>query len=161
MSRTAVKGGPKRVGACLPDHLRRALSQRLDEDSCLRQAWHACVAEPLASHARPVRYTAGLLFVQADTPAWASRLRHQEPALIAALRRNALFKDLARLRLRVIPRDAVRVEPASPRRPSRLPAEAANTIARAAGGIADPRLRAALERLAESSGSRSDPKRRS
>lgn len=160
MSRTVTKGGPKRLGACLPDYLRGALSQRLDEGSRLQQAWHACVAEPLASHAHPVRYAAGLLFVQANSPAWASRLRHQQPALIAALRRNAWLKDLADLRLRVVPGDSVTPEPPARPRSTRLSAKAAKVVAQTADTIADPALRAALERLSRPTGDPRNPKRR-
>lgn len=154
-------GGARRLGTCLPEHLSRALSSRVGEDSRLRQAWHGCVSEPLASHVRPVRYTAGLLFVHVDTPAWASRLRHQQPALVTALRRVPAFRDLADLRVRVVPRESS--SPAvktAPRSPSRLSAEAAKAVAQAARTIDNPGLRAALERLAQASGGPRPPKPR-
>ena len=163
MSRKADKSGsPRHLGACLPEHLTRALSLRIDEDSRLRHAWHARVPEPLASHARPVRYAAGHLFVHVDTAAWASRLRHQQPALTAALKEVPLFRDLIDLRFRVVPVTAPppRSETAAPR-PSRLSEKAARTVAQAASTIANPSLRAALERLAETAARRRAPKPRS
>lgn len=153
MTRVAAGGGPKRLADCLPDRLRGALSARVDEDSRLRHAWHARVAEPLASHVRPVRYAAGLLFVHVDTAAWASRLRHERPAVMTALRGSAFFRDLADLRFRVVPRGSS-TPPAAARadtapQPTRLSGRAAEEIGRTAATVTDPALRAALERLAQ------------
>lgn len=149
MTRIAAKGDPKRLVSCLPDSLRSALSRRIDEDSRLQHAWHARVPEPLASHAHPVRYAAGLLFVHVDTPAWASRFRHQQPALIASLRSNPVFRALTNIRFRVIPRKPPisNVPPRS--QPTRLSPEAAKVVSQTASTIEDPGLRAALERLAQ------------
>lgn len=153
MSRNIGKAGAaRRLAAYLPEHLINALSHRVDEDSRLRQAWRAQVAEPLASHARPVRFASGTLFVHVDTPAWASRLRHQQPALVAALKGVPLFRGLVDLRLRVVPPEGPAAATVEKARPSRLSARAAKTVAEAARTIANPRLRAALERLADSAG---------
>lgn len=155
------ESGPKRLAACLPAHLTSALSSRMDEDSRLQHAWRTCVSGPLASHARPVRYTAGLLFIHADTPAWASRLRHQQASLIATLRRAEEFRDLAALRFRVVPRASPgQAIAAAESRPSRLSAEAAKAVAQTASTINDPVLRAALERLSRSAGGSRASKRR-
>lgn len=162
MTRTVSKGGAKRLGNCVPEHLRGALSARLDEESRLRQAWHAVVPEPLASHTHPVRYAAGLLFVHVDTSAWASRLRHQQPALVAELRRLSMFRDLVNLRFRVTPRDSAAIEAETPKPAarSRLSSHAAKVIADAARSVSDPGLRDALQRLARSSATARAPKRR-
>lgn len=146
--RTARRGGPKRLANCLPERLRNALSTRVDEDSRLQQAWHACVPEPLGSHVHPVRYVSGLLFLQVNTPAWASRLRHEKPVLIDLLRKSPAFRDIGDIRFRVIPIEPIATRmPAVSSEPSRISAHAADVVARTAESIADPSLRAALERL--------------
>jgi len=149
MSLGSAKGwGPRPLSACLPEHLAAAISARVDEFSRLQQAWRANVPEPLASHARPVRYAAGLLFVHADTPAWASRLRHERAAVIATLRRTNELRALSDLRVRAVPRQAPPAPPPPRSASTRLSPRAARIIGEASRGIADPRLRAALERLA-------------
>jgi len=148
-TRTARHGGPRRLANCLPDRLRSALSTRVDEDSRLQQAWHACVPDPLGSHVHPVRYVAGLLFLQVNTPAWASRLRHEKPALIDLLRKSPSFRDLGDIRFRVIPVEpAVARQSLTPTAPSRISTHASRIVAQTAESIADPSLRAALQRLA-------------
>lgn len=150
MARTARHGGSKRLANCLPERLRSALSTRVDEDCRLRQAWHSCVPEPLGSHVHPVRYVAGLLFLQVNTPAWASRLRHEKPALMDLLRKSPAFRDIGDIRVRVVPVEPIAVPARSaPAAPSRISAHAANVIAQTAESIADPSLREALERLAK------------
>jgi hypothetical protein len=96
-----------------------------------------------------VRYVAGLLFLQVNTPAWASRLRHEKPALIDLLRKSPSFRDLGDIRFRVIPIEpAVARQSPTPTAPSRISTNASRIVAQTAESIADPSLRAALERLA-------------
>lgn len=151
--RDPPESGFRRLSALLPGSLTSALNQRADESFRLRQAWVEAVPEPLASHSNPVRYAAGLLFVNVDTPAWASRLRHQHSSLISALRRHPMLRDLADMRVRVAPAGAEHFAPPVERPRSRLSAQAAVTIKSCASGITHPDLRAALERLAERGGS--------
>ena len=144
----------------MPDRLRNALSSRVDEDSRLRHAWHACVPEPLGSHVHPVQYAAGLLFLYVNTPAWASRLRHEKPALMDLLRKNPAFQDIGDIRFRVVPIEPTATRAPAPSKPSRLSAQAASVVAQTAESIADPALRAALERLAQSGRDNQPTKRR-
>lgn len=161
MTRFAAHGGSKRLADCLPDSLRSALSRRLDEDSRLRHAWHSRVREPLASHAHPVRYAAGLLFVHVDTAAWASRLRHEMATLVPALRASPMFRDLVNVRFRVIPKASEAPAGTGGRsKPTRLSAAAAKVVRQTASTIGDPGLRAALQRLAGPAPSPRTPKRR-
>jgi len=160
IARTAPQGGPKRLSNCLSEGLRNALSRRVDEGSRLRHAWHACVPEPLGSHVEPVRYVSGLLFLQVNTPAWASRLRHEKPALLELLRKNSVFRDIGDIRFRVVPIEPPTKIAAAPPKPSRLSARAATVVAQTAESIADPALRAALERLAQSGRDPQRPKRK-
>lgn len=152
MKRGSSKGGPKRLGTFIAGNLTNALNSRLDEGLRLRRAWMNTVPEPLASHVNPVRYTAGLLFVHVDSSAWVSRLRHQEPALVASLRRNSMLRDLTSIRWKVVPRESD-IHPEQVRPRTRLSAKAAQAIERTAPTITNPDLRAALERLAQRGGS--------
>lgn len=152
MRRKDPAAGPRRLGAYIVGNLTHELNRRVDEGLRLRRIWAAAVAEALAAHAYPVRYAAGLLFVHVDTPAWASRLRHQQSALISALRRDPALRDLTELRVRVVPPESAETPTADRRAPSRLSAQAAKVIERTAVAISDPDLRAALERLAQRGG---------
>ena len=151
---------PRRLAACLPEQLRAALSRRTDQDFRLNQAWRARVPEPLASHARPIRYDGGVLHVHVQASAWASRLRHQQPALVSRLRSDPMFDGLAQIRVRVVPPETALSAPATASvQPSRLSVKAAETVARTAATISHPGLRAALERLAAIAGAAVSPKR--
>lgn len=158
MTRDKQKAGPRRLGAFFPGNLTSELNQRLDEGLRLQQAWVASVAGPLASNSRPVRYAAGLLYIHVDTPAWASRLRHQQASLISTLRRHPALRELKELRVRVAPPGSTEFAAPAARPPSRLSAKAAQVIKGSTSSIADPELRAAFERLAEHSGSSDKPK---
>lgn len=150
MARDKQKAGPRKVGAFLPGNLANALNHRLDEGLRLQQAWISAVSGPLASYARPVRYAGGLLYIHVDTPTWASRLRHQQAGLINLLRRYPGLRDLSELRIRVVPQAAEKVPSTPAIRPkTRLSAKASQIIKSSTSSIADPKLRAAFERLAE------------
>src|SRR4051794_35140055 len=113
MKKSGTSAELKRLAAFLPANLRNALNRRMDEGLQLRQAWISSIPEPLASHAHPVRYTAGILTVHADTAAWATRLRHQYSTFVAALRRNTELHDITDLRVRVVPVDGAETLPVS------------------------------------------------
>lgn len=153
MTRGRSGAGARRLGAYIVGNLTDELNRRLDEGLRLRRAWAAAVPEPLASHAHPVRYAAGLLFVHVDTPAWASRLRHQQSSLTQVLRRTPALRDMTDLRMKVVPLGSTDFSLPAPRPRTRLTEKAAKVIERTAAGIAHPELRAALERLAQ----RGDP----
>jgi hypothetical protein len=100
----------------------------------------------LAVHLSAAHLRDATLIVVADGPAWATRLRFLEPELKAALD--------ARTR-RVVRRVAVRVGPPvpAPRAPAPAASRPLSAAARAAlesgaAGVTDPKLAAALRRLA-------------
>ncbi|MBI3900212.1 MAG: DUF721 domain-containing protein [Gammaproteobacteria bacterium] len=150
MSGTKPSSGLKRLRAYLPSGLANTLSRHADVASKLRHLWQTHVPEPLASHAHPVRYEAGVLYVHVDTPAWASRLRQQQTSVATSLRRDAMARELVEIRVRVVPLEqAIPRTARTPARTSRLTTAAASQIDRTADGINDPELRAALKRLAD------------
>lgn len=154
MKKSSTSAGLKRLAAFLPGDFKAALNRRADEGLRLRQAWISSIPEPLASHAQPIRYEGGLLLVHADTPAWGTRLRHQQSVFVSALQRNHVLRDLKELRVRVVPRSTDDDSRAVVRPHSRLSAAAGRIIERTAAAVSDPDLRAALLRLAQRSDSR-------
>lgn len=153
--------GLKRLRKYLPGGLTSELARHADQASRLQNAWNSIVSEPLGSRCHPVRYEAGVLYIHVDTPAWISRLRQQQPAIVTGFRKKAEFRELTEIRSRVVPQgQAARLNKAA-RTPSRLSASAAAQIARAADDVADPDLKAALQRLAHRTSGVDRPKRRS
>jgi len=76
---------------------------------------------------------------------WATRLRYQQRRLQRQLQALEAFRELVRIQFKVQPPEAPR------HRPGPAPAlslRAADNIQEIARGIADPKLKAALERLA-------------
>lgn len=94
-----------------------------------------------------------LLLVVTDGQ-WATHLRYQQKRLLRQLRTLREFADLERILLKVQPGVAA---PTSEGRTPTLSDSAADTLRAAAGGIDDPRLRAALERLASHTEQRRPP----
>lgn len=76
---------------------------------------------------------------------WATRLRYQQRRLQRQLQEFEEFRGLQRIQFRVQPPPPPRHVPPRPRP---ISSEAADGLQAAAQGISDPRLRAALERLA-------------
>lgn len=106
---------------------------------------------PLGQHCHVANLQHGVLTLQADSPAWAARLRYLTPQLRSALCADARFDvPLATIRVTVAPRAAPR--PGRPPRRAQLSPESATTLRAAADGLSDPRLAAALRRLARRSG---------
>lgn len=101
--------------------------------------------EPLASHCWVAGHQGKHLHLISDGGAWATRLRYQQHEIFKRL--NTEFDlELKALRIKIVsPND----RSALPRRrSSELSENAAQTLKRAAQGIDDPGLKAALLRLA-------------
>jgi len=126
----------------------RQFGRPLHDLAVLQGRWQALVGEPMAAHVEPAHYEAGRLTVAADGPAWASRVRQQEAVLVRALRADPEFKALREIRIQLQPTKPVVAPAVVPtRRPSRISPKAGRLIRGVAETVADPQLRAALERL--------------
>lgn len=102
--------------------------------------------EPSArEHCRVASWRDGTLLLIASNGHWATRLHYQQRRLQRQLQQSPRFQDLQRILIKVQPQgDAA----ASTARQVTLSHQAADSLRDAAEGIEDPRLKAALERLA-------------
>ena len=106
------------------------------------------LAEPIADHVRVANYKDGELVLQADSPAWRSRLRFAVPGLERALRDT--LDDLRRIRVTTRPQAPPRTLPVPKSKGERTisPRSSAALRALARSPGTDPRLARALEHLA-------------
>lgn len=81
-----------------------------------------------------------------DSPAWATRFRYSVPEFLTLLRKLPGAQNITTLQIKILPREMLEVPESLPLR--RLSAEAEQIISACALHIEDPRLRAALQRLA-------------
>ena len=139
----------KKLASYLTDSVLRRLGVTLDLDQqqALEQAWTAAAGQPLAKHVRPLRYTDGCLILQAESPVWASKLRHQPQRLISALRRHAIFHELIGLQVRVVPIAQAAVPARHKRSAPKLSPQTKALLDSVAEHTTDGALRDALRRL--------------
>ncbi|MFP4261782.1 MAG: DUF721 domain-containing protein [Halomonas sp.] len=105
----------------------------------------AGLPEELAEHLHVGGYRDGRLTLIADGAAWLTRLRYEQPRLLARLHELPGFEAVQGFTLKVRP---VRPARAPLRQVRRLPARAGDELSSCAADVEDPRLRQALERLA-------------
>jgi len=154
--RKATGKGVRGLGAYLPSAFLKDLRQQEQENTQLCVLWERQVNAPLAHRVRPFHYDKKILHVNADSPVWASRARHEAREMIVRLRREKFFKDIVRIEVRVRPKGGLDRETllkmAKPReiklKPRPMPSGAARLIDTLAKDVTDPKLREALARLA-------------
>lgn len=96
-------------------------------------------------HCRVAAWRDDCLLLIVTDGQWATHLRYQQKRLLRQLRNFKEFVNLAKILFKIQPTPAERR--VTGRTPT-LSVSAAQTLRSAASGIEDPRLRAALERLA-------------
>ncbi|WP_417788310.1 DUF721 domain-containing protein [Stutzerimonas xanthomarina] len=94
---------------------------------------------------RVASWREGTLLLIVTDGHWATRLRYQQRRLQRQLQGMDEFNGLTRIQFKVQPPDAPRHKPGPA---PELSARSANNIQETARGITDPKLKAALERLA-------------
>lgn len=104
-----------------------------------------CVPEGLRRHVRLATVRDGCLVLQAEGSTWAGQLRFKTPEILAHLRGLPEFAEVKSVRVRnvVEPREKLPVAASRHMSPS-----AGEALDAAAACTEDPRLRAALARLA-------------
>jgi hypothetical protein len=140
--------GARRIGSLINARTLRELGMPADVArlSEITAAWVETVGEALAGHVQPIRYVSGRLVLRASSAVWVSRVRHSHESLLHTLRQHSLFQDAVGLEVRAAPlaRPRARTEA----RPARtLSAQTGRLLEAVAEDVADPALRAALQRL--------------
>lgn len=127
-------------------HLQR-LFRQAEQLSRLQVLVHGYLSPAARSQARLGSYRDGVLTLVLEDAAWATRLRYQQERLVNQLQQHDEFAGLQRLTLKVRP---AATRPAREEQEERryLSEQASTQIRQSADDITDPRLRAALERLA-------------
>lgn len=133
-------------GDDLPSVFRRA--QRLAQ---ITHVLRASLPGKLADHCLGVNVVRNTLVLFADSAPWATRLRYEQKAILAAISRETGL-SFTRISLRVQPGAAARQpERLRPTR-ARLSSSSRHALESAARGVSDPELAAALRRLAKTAG---------
>ncbi|NOZ10662.1 MAG: DUF721 domain-containing protein [Gammaproteobacteria bacterium] len=73
----------------------------------IQAGWAETTPAPLREHCRPIHYQAGQITVEADSSAWASRLRQQSDGLLQALCLLDGLPKLTQIRIKVNPQAPV------------------------------------------------------
>jgi hypothetical protein len=124
----------------------RMLVRRVERLRRLRARWALIVPLPFRAHVHPANFEGGQLLLEADSPAWATRAHHQKPTLIERLSGYEEFAGIAGIRIRVSPVETAR--PSRGTQTPRIPPAAAGLLNATAETVSDPKLKAALHRLA-------------
>jgi len=140
--------GPRPIAALLDSAaLGDVVGEARSGDRVLAALRRALPAD-LAAHLSAAHLRDATLIVVADGPAWATRLRFLEPELKAALDARTR-RVVRRVAVQVGPPTAtLRSAPATPPPSRPLSAAAREALEAGAAKVADPKLAAALRRLA-------------
>lgn len=106
---------------------------------------HSLLNAEFKLHCRVANIRDGLLILDVDSVAWATRLRYQLPSLLEKLQQHEDLRVLSSIEIKIRPQQQTRQK--SSQRPQLSP-EAAHCIHSCAEGIDDPALGNALRRLA-------------
>jgi len=117
-------------------------ARRLDR---LQQLVESQLQPAAREFCRVASWREGTLLLIVTDGHWATRLRYQERRLQRQLQNMEDFRGLSRIQYKVQPPETPRHKPGPP---PELSARSAHNIQETARGITDPRLKAALERLA-------------
>lgn len=117
-------------------------ARRLDQ---LQQLVDAQLQPAARAYCRVASWRDGTLLLIVTDGHWATRLRYQQRLLQRQLQGIEAFSGLTRIQFKVQPPEPPRHRPGPP---PALSSRAADNIAETARGITDPKLKAALERLA-------------
>ncbi|EXF44814.1 hypothetical protein BAY1663_02795 [Pseudomonas sp. BAY1663] len=143
----AFRPSPARAPAALlreAKPLRALFGEALRLDR-LQQLLESQLQPAAREHCRVATWREGSLLLIVTDGHWATRLRYQQRRLLRQLQAFEEFAGLARIQIKVQPAPPPRHMPP---RTQPLSSNAADSIQAAAQGIRDPKLRAALERLA-------------
>ncbi|MEO5336541.1 MAG: DUF721 domain-containing protein [Magnetospirillum sp. WYHS-4] len=146
-------GGPRALGEAVLRVARPLFRERGMSDGAVAADWPQIVGPELARHTLPERIsypphdgTGGTLTLRIDSGSFATELQHLLPLLIERINGYFGYRAVGRVKLLQGPLPSRPVPPRPPvLRP--LEPEEEEALARSIAGIADPELRASLEKL--------------
>lgn len=139
--------GPKSIQSYINgDAVARARQAALLRES-LAPLWRQVAGADTAAHSHPTRLEGRRLWIHADGPLWANRIRHRYAELVGRLQRFPELRQVSELRVRIVPTQTT-VKPAiAGRMQPQLSTQASEVIQEVANDIEDKALREALLRL--------------
>lgn len=145
------RGVMQAIGASLPRIAKPVLGKQGLGEAQLLQEWPAIIGEELARYCWPIKLSFqrgerrdGTLRLRVAS-ALALEIQHREPVLIERI--NGYFGYRAVARLALVQGPPPLKERAAPPQPRQLAPAELRALERRVEGVADPALRAALERL--------------
>lgn len=96
---------PKSLASILAgksNHLQRLVDTAMQLKR-LNQLFNAIVKPPLSEHCEVANVRNNQLVIFIDSPAWGTRLRYQQAALLEALQKESAFADIRGLEIKVRP----------------------------------------------------------
>lgn len=112
----------------------------------LQKAVNEVLPADCRDYCRPASYRNGVLKLQADSAAWATKLRFQQPLILNALKQRRGFADLRKIQVKVIPNyDKPKIQVAA----KPISAASAEHLRETADSIDQPELSEALRRIAK------------
>jgi len=135
----------------LPDDILMKLKVKMEQSQRLQQAWRDQIGDELATHTQAVSYEDGILKIQAESAAWASRLRQQGMQIVRQLRQRPAFRMIKKIQLRVMPDDNPAVKTSNRSNRAHLSEQSRELIGTVAEEINDPGLKAAMLNLSKTS----------
>lgn len=140
--------GARRLGSLINARTLRELGMPADVARLAEivSAWAEAVGPALAAHVQPIRFVGGKLVLRASSAVWVSRVRHSHETLLKSVRQHALFSEATGFEVRAAPLERLR-ERARTRPQRSMSAETGKLLDSVAQDVADPDLRAALQRL--------------
>jgi len=119
----------------------------------LNEKLHNYLAPTLSSHFSIANYSADTLIINADTSAWASKLRNRIPDILTFARHECGLSKLISVRIRVSPNHNNTIHSSLPgtglARKASLSKESAEFIENIATSIQDPALRESILRISK------------
>ncbi|GMR18199.1 MAG: hypothetical protein BMS9Abin33_0605 [Gammaproteobacteria bacterium] len=135
----------------LPDDILMKLKAKKEQSQYLQQVWQNQIGDELATHTQAVSYQDGILKVQVESAAWASRLRQQGMQIVRQLRQRPAFRMIKKIQLRVAPDNNPAVKVSNRSNRAYLSEQSRELIGTVAQEINDPGLKAAMLNLSKTS----------
>ncbi len=122
------------------------LFRLIEQLQSIQEIWRAVASPELVEHSRPTYYANGQLTISADSPVWASNIRHQQISLRRQLRESGI-SDIQALHVRVLP--IAKSPTVAKTERDRTSLHVVRAVSASAEAIPDKELRTALLKLSK------------